>query len=452
MNIFNEIKLLKYIDNYKTELTDRKKSGSVFTNSKTINNMLDKLPIGVWTNPKFKWFDPGCGIGNFHIIIFFRLMKSLPIQSEEKRRKHIIENMLYFAEINYEYINILKKIFCSDKYKINIFHGSYVYLNALDKNIPIFNHDIFNTYFDIVVFNPPFQKPNSKDNNKLSSKPLYPFFVEESFKYLKDNGYLLCIHPVSWRRKSKEIKLINHILNKHLLYIYTNNDFHCFGISAPYINYYLIKNVEYNKDNLTEYETYFNNKYYKGNIHLKNTLEFIPLLLTNETMSIFEKVLNKLGDKLDVQLESKFSTTKKNISVQKTNEYIYLNSHSLSMKNGRIFRYSKVKHPSHDKLKILMNFHGGYRYLDPFIDCGTMGITDSSMRMYVNNDNKNLLLDFLKSDLFKFLLMATTYNYGANQKNEFHIINLFTKPSISDFYKFYSIKKKEQLFIEKNLI
>ena len=66
-----------------------------------------------------------------------------------------------------------------------------------------------------------------------------------------------------------------------------------------------------------------------------------------------------------------------------------------------------------------MTFKGGYECLNPFIDEGKMGITVEAMRLLVNNDNKDLLLDFFKSDLLKFLLMITTYNYVANQKNEF---------------------------------
>jgi len=452
MNIFNEKELIYYIDNYETKFSDKRERGSVFTNSNLINKMLNKLPKKVWKNPDLKWLDPGCGIGNFHIIVYFRLMKSLPIENEEMKRKHIIENMLFFVELNKNYIDILKNIFCSYKYNINIFHGSFVNLNTLEENIHVFNNDIFHIYFDIILGNPPFQKINSINKEKLSSKPLYPFFVDTSIQNLGKNGYLLFIHPVSWRRKSKEIKIMKVILNLKLLYIYTNNNFKEFNISAPYINYYLLQNSKYNKKNLTVYDTYFNDKYYTGKIHLTKELQFIPIFLTKETMNIFEKILNKEGDKFDVQLESKLSTSKKNIIIDKNEEFKYLNLHSLSKKNGRIFRYSKIKHPCHDKLKILMNFHGGYKYLDPFIDDGTMGITDSSMRLYIDDNNKDLLLSYFKSNLLNFLLMCTTYNYGTNQKNEFHIINLFTIPNTIDFYDFYLIDVQEQSFIKNTLI
>ena len=112
-----------------------------------------------------------------------------------------------------------------------------------------------------------------------------------------------------------------------------------------------------------------------------------------------------------------------------------------------IYRYSDKKHPISDKLKIILGFKGGYDCLKPFIDQGTMGITADAMRILVTNDNKDLLLNFFQSDLLKFLLMTTIYNYGSNQKNEFYIINTFTEPNINDFNKFYDINDNEIKFI-----
>ena len=75
--------------------------------------------------------------------------------------------------------------------------------------------------------------------------------------------------------------------------------------------------------------------------------------------------------------------------------------------------------------------------------------------MIVTNDNKELILNFLKSKLLRFFLMTTTYNYGANQKNELHIMNLITIPDKYneeiDLYHFYQFTKKEIEFIETNV-
>ena len=451
VNILNKELLISYIDNYSTNISDKKKTGSVFTNSTLIDEMLNKLPAKVWKDETLKWLDTGCGIGNYHIIVYYKLMENIPIKDEEERRKHIIENMLYFIEYNTYYVNDLRNIFISDKYNLNIFNGSYFYLHTLEENIPIYNEETFGTEFNIILGNPPYQKINMKNPDKLSAKPLYHLFVKNSIDKLKEDGYLLYIHPVSWRRKSKEIKIINDILSKKLLYIYTNNAFTGFGTSAPYINYYLLQNTLNDDKFLTKYETIFNNKKYEGKIHLNKKLEYIPVFLTKETISIINKVINTGGEKFDVQLESKLSTEKKNISINKDEEFKYLNLHTYSKKNGRIYRYSNKKHPCHDKLKIIMNFKGGHEYLKPFIDERTMGITDNSMRLYVTDENKDFLLSYFNSDILKFLLICTTYNYGRNGKNEFHIINTFTMPKIQDFYKFYGITYKEILFI-RNLL
>ena len=48
-----------------------------------------------------------------------------------------------------------------------------------------------------------------------------------------------------------------------------------------------------------------------------------------------------------------------------------------------------------------------------------MGITGDSMRILVDNDNSELLLNFFNSDLLKFLLITTIYNYGSNKKMNF---------------------------------
>ena len=449
MNIFHQDKLYEYIETYTTDEADKKLRGCVFTNIPLTYTMTDLLPAYVWKDPNLKWLDPGTGIGNLLIVVYFRLMEGLTsIRNINQRRKHIIENMLFFVELDISYIDKIKQIFCADKYKLNIFNGSFVYLHTLDENIPIYDKDTFGISFDIIIGNPPYQKPNMKDNSKLSTKPLYHLFVENSIKFLKEDGLLLFIHPISWRRKSKEIKIINEIINRKLIYIYTNNCFKEFGLSAPFINYYLLQNRMYDKDHMTKYKTIFNNITYTGELHIQNDLEYIPVMLTNHTMNIFNKVCRASDIKFDVQLEAKLSTEKKNISKEKNSEFKYLNLHTYSKKKGYIYRYSNKLHPSYNKLKILMIFRGGYDYLCPFIDKGTMGITDNSMRLYVNDKNKDNILHFLKSKLFMFLLMTTTYNYGANRKNEFHIINTFSVPEHNDYYTFYNINEHEKNFIE----
>src|SRR5210317_1709851 len=127
--------------------TEKNLFGEVFTPVELVCEMLEQLPIEVWTNPNLKWLDPANGIGNFPIVIYFKLMTTLPID-EKIRSKHIIENMLYMNEINPVNIEMCKKIFnMIDASAIpNISQGDFLQDSVYpDKK------------FDVIVGNPPFQ-------------------------------------------------------------------------------------------------------------------------------------------------------------------------------------------------------------------------------------------------------------------------------------------------------
>ncbi len=69
----------------------------VFTPKKTCDMMLDILPEEVWHNPNYKWLNPSTKNGIFEREIAIRLDEGLKeiIPDVEKRRKHILQNMIY---------------------------------------------------------------------------------------------------------------------------------------------------------------------------------------------------------------------------------------------------------------------------------------------------------------------------------------------------------------------
>ena len=106
------------IKNYKIEeikeLTNKKKIsykidkelyGEVLTPFFFIEKMFNIFPNELFKNPNLKWLDPCCGIGNFFIVVYMKLMETLEKQfpNREKRHSHIIENMLYHAHNNILY-------------------------------------------------------------------------------------------------------------------------------------------------------------------------------------------------------------------------------------------------------------------------------------------------------------------------------------------------------------
>ena len=79
----------------KTQTTDKvKKLGQVFTPPKLVNEMLDKLPKNVWTDPSKTWLDPACGDGAFLVEVLRRLIEA------GGDKKHIIENQIFGIDID----------------------------------------------------------------------------------------------------------------------------------------------------------------------------------------------------------------------------------------------------------------------------------------------------------------------------------------------------------------
>ena len=75
--------------------------------------MLNKIPKNFWSKKDLKILDPCAGYGNFEIILH-------NILKEQKSTKDILEKIITFNEINEKRITLINKIFCSDKYKLNI--------------------------------------------------------------------------------------------------------------------------------------------------------------------------------------------------------------------------------------------------------------------------------------------------------------------------------------------
>jgi site-specific DNA-methyltransferase (adenine-specific) len=123
-----ETRLQEEIKDYNTH-QKRKENDEVFTPNSLINDMLDKLPEEVWSNPDKTWLDPCAGLGNFSVQILKRLMVGLTevIPDEEDRKKHILESMLYHVEMNPESVAKLQKVLNPDgKYTLNVHCGDFL--------------------------------------------------------------------------------------------------------------------------------------------------------------------------------------------------------------------------------------------------------------------------------------------------------------------------------------
>ena len=88
---------------------EKKSNAEVSTPFKLRQEMLDKIPVEFWTSIS-KVFEPCAGKGGFIVDIIDRFMHGLEevIPDEKERYKTIIEECLYFSDINHTNIFICK--------------------------------------------------------------------------------------------------------------------------------------------------------------------------------------------------------------------------------------------------------------------------------------------------------------------------------------------------------
>ena len=280
-------KVLDYIKEHLTpKSAERHKYGEVFTPMTLVNEMLDTLPAEVWKDKTLKWLDPANGMGNFPIGVFLRLFYGFRtkagkyvgitnegdgdynpgltkvITNEDLRRKCIVKDMLYMVELNSKNNaiakNLFKKLAPGVEPNIIQMHRTNGFLANVEMKFPNGTVNSFN----IVMGNPPFQggAVKSVGTKKVKqereeqgidvgkNKNLWiPFIKKILSQHLKENGYMIIIHPVGWFKTHGPFQEIhNIILDKQIINLKNFKDSQLkekFGESANITSaYYLLQN------------------------------------------------------------------------------------------------------------------------------------------------------------------------------------------------------------------
>jgi len=411
----------------------KKKNGEVFTPYSLINEMCDKLPSEVWSNPNYKWLDPCCGTGHFFMVIYKRLFDGLKdvIQDDDERRNHIINNMLYMIELDDENYNI-----CVSHYggNANIFCGSFLE----DEWKKEWNIE----RFDVIVGNPPYNeggircqttdriKQNIKDTfrkgitkgvngvSPCKARTIWTLFVENSLKHLNVNKYLCFLNPASWiSLKSKTSKLL---LSKQLEYIRFYNCVDALKIfkksgEIP-LTYYVLKNT--NTKNETRIYDNCLKQFVKFNIYENN---FIP----TEVISIFIKIYE--FTKLYGSLKSKVVNPSVLDNLSQTAKKGYkFPVVSVYKKNVRIQYSNKSNFVINKPKLVLTNSTMGYPILD---EHGSL-FNNGSDKYYITSNNlKELkqIQNFLYTPLILYLITITRARQKFFNNKIFEILPDITK-------------------------
>ena len=418
--------ILEIVRKYLTVKDKEKKLfGEVFTPVELVCEMLDKLPKNVWKDPDMKWLDPANGIGNFPIVVYYKLMEGLKgvrgYENDKKRSKHIIEKMLFMVELNPINTKVCRKIFKMIEADAtpNIYTKDFLVWSSTNK-----------VKFDIIIGNPPYQL---KKSGQKKSQAIWPNFVENSIGCLKENGYLVFVHPSGWRNIDGDFKKIFNLIQERDLQHLTMRTFDdgakTFGGSGTNFDYYCVKNTltKKNKTKINDID--------RNEIVLDlNNYDFIP----SGKFDIFDKLI-KGREKVSILYSSNNYETRPEKSKYPTNKekigkFIYYVVNSITKKDGPKYIYTTTKNEMFVPKVIWSNGNGTYPIVDKK---GEYGLTQFSYGIQDIPENlvfiKNAMDDPVFIDLMKYVAYTQNiYNYK--------IIGAFKK----DFWKEFTYKTEHK--------
>jgi hypothetical protein len=462
--------------------------GEVFTPMKLVNEMLDTLPEEVWKNPDLKWLDPAAGMGNFPVAVYMRLMKGLRYvrgyEDDEKRKKHILENMLYMVEIDKTNVFMMRKIFCGKIYKLNIFEGSFIdgkyscktdIFNIIkdvckkenktcnfkaskciikpkniklieqikkDKNINFVNKiKSFDNIFDIIVGNPPYQKYYDNMNARVGGSSLWSQFLNKSINLLIKDGFLLFITPCSWMSGGSNPQsgnILGGVMQINTLYYLNIQECSKYFNVGSTFSYYLIKKSIENKE--FECICKYNNIVYNSKIKNEDfrKMKIIPLLFNHDMLSIIKKIEKSECEKMNFKRVRDLDRDAKKDLYNEDGKYC------VKHKVVEIYK-TNYKQECMGKHKVIISMPG---YIKAEYD-KKCGCSDATLFMYCDNKNEAInIINLLNSKPYKLIINVYREITGLNNHkniNKFPIIK--TNNDIYDYFKF---TKSEKNLIENN--
>lgn len=362
-------------------------------------DMLHLVPKSFWKNPYHKILEPAVGKGGFIIDIIQLLMDGLKskIPNDKKRYKHIIENMIYFVDINKANIRKLVNLLNSDgKYKINSFVG-----DSISEKVNLC--DIFGVNgFDLVLGNPPY----NISGKVATGNTIYQFFIRKSLEeWILKGGYLLFVTPSAWRKpttsQSINAGLWDLMTKKNWLRYLEIHDakdgIRMFNAGTRY-DFYLIQRV---KPKLTVVVDQLGKK---EELNMRN-FPWLP----NYDFGFIKKLIAKGNEpRVDIMFGLGYNSQREHMSEKKDKNHPFVCIHG-TPKKGIRYIYSATDKMGHFGIpKVIFGDSGPYEAV--INKEGKFCMTEHAMGIVDNKKNLGEILKAMKSQRMKEVLKATLWS------------------------------------------
>lgn len=329
-NIGNLKVISRIVFNYMIPHENEKKlNAEISTPESLVNEMLDLVPSEFWKDKNVKILECCSGKGAFLVGLVCKLMDyhGSKSGSDYDHYKHILENQIYFNDINPANIYICKYLLDpKKKYKLN-----YTCQDVLSLQTGM---------FDLVVTNPPYQAPRKKENEtKGGGGDLLwnKILVKSINELVLADGYLLFVTPSGWRKpedkfgesRSKYKNLYKIMVKEntmiHLDINDTSDGLKTFGCGTRY-DFYLIKKSECPNGFITKVVDE------DGKVTMMD-LSKLPFIM-NKNIDKTDLVFSVSEECLDV-LKPGSDVRQKHISTSENQEFKYKLVHSTSKREVR---------------------------------------------------------------------------------------------------------------------
>jgi hypothetical protein len=375
----------------------------------------------MWRDPTTKWLDPANGIGNFPFIAFQMLdyqlknhgPKKVKKLTDEQRRKHIVEKMLFMIEIDKGNVNTSFQIFAQ------LAPGAIPNICCAD-TLKLADDDLQREFgvskFDVVMGNPPF---NTKRESKGQTGTLWDKFILSSLGRLTPIGALAFITPQLWRKPEHKLyPLMTRENQLHYLRIIGEKEtLHEFHVGSR-VDLYVVLRIRSEPPLSAVVDE-------MGVLTLIDVtqLPFLPNYMISEISKIITDIEHGIHVIHDRTL---YGHDKRNVSKTSSDIFRFPIMNSMTQ-SGNTFLYADADKGHFGTPKVILSV-GRNQY--PYNDFeGQYGLSDSVFGIPITSKEEgNKIISAINSELFKAIIKAT--KWGTYQTE--HRMFKYFKP---DFYK-----------------